>query len=854
MKKSAVIYARYSSEKQNEQSIEGQLSVCYKFAENNDYEILEEYIDRATTGTNDNRAEFQRMLENSSKKMWQYVIVYKGDRFARNRIESAINKKKLKDNGVKVVSATENIPDTPEGIILESLLEGMAEYYSAELSQKVKRGMAELVKKKMFLGGHTPLGYNIIDKKYYINEQEAEIIRYVFEEYAKGKSKKEIVNYLNLHNYRTRTGKKFTIHSFGDLLKNKRYMGCLEFRGEIVEDYCPAIISKETFEMVQAKLAENKHYSAKRKAEEKFILSGHLYCGYCGDTIVGISGTSRTGDRHSYYVCSNRYKRHSCNKKNMVKSTLEQNIIDLTIKRVKMDNKKICDNIYELIQQTTDNGALIDYENKIKDVDTQLDELFEQFTRTKNEELIDRLNKKVSDLSELKKVYQAELRKLQLLTKSNITKKEISDYIKKYIDLGNSNNIEDKQRFVDTFIDCVYVTDDNYTIYIRTDKNSDEKIELSNYNEDVDFILQNSQLDNGSYNKGLGQPNETIVEHNYGFFFTFISLFDIINNMETKKYCISKGNNLGQELNVGYLNSFYYRHTLQEVFTDPSIIGEALLTVNYFPILKQNKEYQKWEMSDEGEEATPAERQQRILAILPKEMIEKINDYISNKKQKYQQALSRIERLYKDSVQTENVLPIEFDGDFALMEDRKVLLHNIPMPSSVEEIAGRKDLGFLASEWFGKLEPFAETRFCSSFFKSSGLQPKEISDTGRAKPQLTFIFDAECKDLKPLLRLDLFQYSRNKQNNNLSKYKPEEIELLESLLEWNTSNGYAAAKQPTWAAIPGGVSSKYVIGIIANNIEENSKEMEIAIQVAEQFGVPLLRPDLTAITGVDLSL
>jgi len=176
------------------------------------------------------------------------------------------------------------------------------------------------------------------------------------------------------------------------------------------------------------------------------------------------------------------------------------------------------------------------------------------------------------------------------------------------------------------------------------------------------------------------------------------------------------------------------------------------------------------------------------------------------------------------------------------------------MPSSVEEIAGRKDLGFLASEWFGKLEPFAETRFCSSFFKSSGLQPKEISDTGRAKPQLTFIFDAECKDLKPLLRLDLFQYSRNKQNNNLSKYKPEEIELLESLLEWNTSNGYAAAKQPTWAAIPGGVSSKYVIGIIANNIEENSKEMEIAIQVAEQFGVPLLRPDLTAITGVDLSL
>ena len=173
-----------------------------------------------------------------------------------------------------------------------------------------------------------------------------------------------------------------------------------------------------------------------------------------------------------------------------------------------MDNKKICDNLYALIQQTTDNGALNEYENKIKAIDKELDELFEQFTKAKNEEFIDRLNKKVSDLSELKKVYQTEFKKLQLLTKCNITKKQISDYIKSYIDLGNSTNIEDKQRFVDTFIDCVYVTDDNYTIYIRTDKNSDEKIELSNYNEDVEIILQNSQLDNGSYNKGLGQPSK----------------------------------------------------------------------------------------------------------------------------------------------------------------------------------------------------------------------------------------------------------------------------------------------------------------------------------------------------------
>ena len=365
--KKAVIYARYSSEKQTEQSIEGQLSVCYKYAQDKDYQVVDEYIDRATTGTNDNRAGFQQMLSDSAKKEWQYVLVYKGDRFARNRVESTLNKQILKKNGVKVVSATENIPDSPEGIILESLLEGMAEYYSAELAQKVKRGMRELVKKKQTLGGHALYGYRFVDKKYVIDEQEAFVVRYVFEQYANGKSKKEIINYLNANNYRRRDGKKFTLQSFGEQLKNLKYTGVLKYDDELIEDYCPAIVSKELFEKVQKKMAENKHYSGKRKAHEKFILTGKLYCGYCGDTIVGISGTSRTGDRHSYYVCSSRYKKHTCNKKNMVKSTIEQDIINLTIEKVKTNSKLLCDNIYKLIQESSSDASAQDKRPESRD-------------------------------------------------------------------------------------------------------------------------------------------------------------------------------------------------------------------------------------------------------------------------------------------------------------------------------------------------------------------------------------------------------------------------------------------------------------------------------------------------------
>lgn len=122
--KTAVEYLRYSSDSQTEQSIEGQMRVCHEYAQRNDIVIVGTYIDRAMTGTNDNRKDFQRMLKDSANQAWDYVIVYKLDRFSRNKYEMAIHKKTLRDNGIKLLSAMENIPDTPEGIILESMLEG----------------------------------------------------------------------------------------------------------------------------------------------------------------------------------------------------------------------------------------------------------------------------------------------------------------------------------------------------------------------------------------------------------------------------------------------------------------------------------------------------------------------------------------------------------------------------------------------------------------------------------------------------------------------------------------------------------------------------------------------------------
>ena len=206
--KTAVIYARYSSDSQTEQSIEGQLHVCQDYAKRNDITIVATYIDRAMTGTNDKRSDFQRLLRDSNKQAWDYVLVYKLDRFSRNKYEMAIHKKTLKDNGIKLISAMENIPDTPEGIILESLLEGMAEYYSAELSQKVKRGMNETRKKGNFTGGTILYGYKVENKKIVINEEEAQVVKNLFVDYASGKLVMDILAELRQNGVLYR-GKRF---------------------------------------------------------------------------------------------------------------------------------------------------------------------------------------------------------------------------------------------------------------------------------------------------------------------------------------------------------------------------------------------------------------------------------------------------------------------------------------------------------------------------------------------------------------------------------------------------------------------------------------------------------------------
>ncbi len=333
--KYAVIYARYSSERQNDQSIEGQLRICNKYAEDNGLTIVDTYIDRAMTGTNDQRAAFQQMLTDCERTvLWDIVLVYAIDRFGRNSIEIAVNKQRLKKHNKTLISATqrtsENIDGSKnlDGILLENMYIGLAEYYSAELSQKVKRGIFENHQKGLYHGGTLPYGYYTVDRKIHVDEEKADIVRSIFQQYAEGRGGNEIMDDLKIKGVLHR-GRNFSTSTFYAMLRNKKYIGITECSDGVYTNLCPAIVPKPLFDEVQRRLALNKVGGNSVRAE--FLLKGKCLCGQCGRTYQGESGTSRNGTVKFYYKCVKRKLENACDATIFQKDYLEKFVTDRTL-------------------------------------------------------------------------------------------------------------------------------------------------------------------------------------------------------------------------------------------------------------------------------------------------------------------------------------------------------------------------------------------------------------------------------------------------------------------------------------------------------------------------------------------
>ena len=326
----AVIYARYSSHNQREVSIDQQVSACRSYAADHDLKVAHVYADHAMTGTNDNRPEFRQMIQDSAARSWAYVIVYSLDRFSRDRYDSAVHKHTLKENGVRVLSAMEHISDDPTGVLMESVLEGFAEYYSKELSQKVRRGLMDNAARCLTVG-NTPLGYKRgPDGRYAVVEDEAFLVREIYTRVAAGEPLADISRDLNARGLTTKRGSPWGRTSYQFILHDQRYIGVYNHMGHRVEGGIPAIIDRDLFDRVQelctVKPRPVNTPQRRRRPAGTYLLTGKLYCGECKSPMVGISGTSKTGVLHFYYTCKNKRERHGCHKANVVRDEIEQRI------------------------------------------------------------------------------------------------------------------------------------------------------------------------------------------------------------------------------------------------------------------------------------------------------------------------------------------------------------------------------------------------------------------------------------------------------------------------------------------------------------------------------------------------
>ena len=463
----AVIYARYSSHSQREESIEGQLKVCYEFSRKNGYTIVGEYIDRALSGTSDARPDFLRMIDDSSKKGFEFVLVYQLDRFARNRYDSAIYKAKLRKNGVRVLSARENITDDASGVLIEGLLESLAEYYSVELSQKIRRGMEINAEKCLANGSNPGLGFKVgPDRHYIIDPDTAPVVVRIFEEYAAGKPVIEICESLNNQGYKTSRGAQFNKNSLRRMLQNKRYIGVYIYKDQETPGGVPRIIDDDLFYKVQEILKKNKKAPAHSKAEREYILTTKLFCGKCHEMMTGIKGNSHTGRVYHYYKC-NAAKRKQCSKKTVQKEYIEDLVIDKCRKLLTSENiDKIAHEVVALCEREKDTSNQRRIEKLIRDNERKQKNMMNAVSECDIESVRKSLYAEISRLNEEHDTLRNELA-IEKASSVSLTISEVKFFLNQ-LKKGNVDDISYRKTLINVFINAIYLYDDKMTIYFNS--------------------------------------------------------------------------------------------------------------------------------------------------------------------------------------------------------------------------------------------------------------------------------------------------------------------------------------------------------------------------------------------------
>lgn len=458
--KKAVIYARYSSSSQNEQSIETQLDKCNEYAKANKLTVIKHYIDKGMTGTNANRPGFQEMINDARDRLFNVVIVYKLDRFARDEFDDIYYEKILNDNNIKRVSATETLPeDVFSNKLIKAITRLNNENYSRQLSLRINDGLDKNIEKGLMVGGSVTYGYDMIDKKYEINDKQAEVIRLIFNMYAENKSGKEIIETLNKKGMFNKNGKPFLNQHIFKILRNKRYIGIMTYKQIEYPNFLPPLIDQELFNTVQNKLSHAKNRHA-HNSKVDYLLTGKLFCGDCGSKMTGYSGRGRHGKKFYYYKC------HTCKKTAINKDYLEDMITNSTVNEI-VKNEKLNDWIKLAVAVYNENLKTPDHEikritNKIAGITKQINNVLKAI---KMGIITESTKSELENLEERKRILVIEKTKKEAAKPITASYDSVKLWFERFDKSKPSD--DDKKDIIDALVNRIDLFDNYLNIYFN---------------------------------------------------------------------------------------------------------------------------------------------------------------------------------------------------------------------------------------------------------------------------------------------------------------------------------------------------------------------------------------------------
>lgn len=477
----AVAYPRYSSDNQREESIDAQMQAIQEYCDRKGYTLVGSYPDEARSATTDNRPNFQRMIADSEKDLFDVVLVHKLDRFARDRYDSAYYKRQLRKNGVRLESVLEHLDNSPESIILESVLEGMAEYYSKNLARESRKGMLQNASKAIHAGGRPPYGYRINPEtlKLEVDAQAAKAVLIYFQGVAEGRSTTAIADTLNELGYRTQTGRRFTRNSFDGWARNKKYIGIYTWDIKSSKDEdgrrnnhrykpeeeqiqvpgaVPAIIPVELFEKVNELMETRKLKPGRLKAKQVYLLAGKIVCGQCGMLYRGESyrnSKSSQGTILKFYKCGGR-----CGNTNLRKSTIEESIIQNLVANVFSEDaiKNIVVKVKELYQKERESDGLDlqPIRNELNEINRKLENWVDALGE--GDVVKDLISQRIREATNRKKVLESELERISMMaTTLDINEELILEVLTSKKNALFSLNEEEQKQVVQEFVDRIVI-------------------------------------------------------------------------------------------------------------------------------------------------------------------------------------------------------------------------------------------------------------------------------------------------------------------------------------------------------------------------------------------------------------